>query len=140
MEVFNALEEIAFTREGLERGYAQLLAHPEWGAILFAEVGGVPAGYAVIAYGFDFEFGGRDAFMCELFVAERYRNLGIGKQLMAAVEAHARSNGVHALHLIVRRENGAAQILYRRNGYTFDPRLLMTKPSAPSSFETRPLP
>jgi len=128
MEVFNTHEESAFTREGLAKNFALLLANPAWGAIFFAEVGGVPAGYAVLSYGFDFEFGGRDAFLCELFVAERQRNRGVGKALMAFAEAHARANGVKTLHLIVRRENSSAQILYRRDGFTFDPRLLMNKP------------
>lgn len=128
MEVFNVHEEIPHTREGLSRSYDLLLANPAWGAVFFAEVGGIPAGYAVLSYGFDFEFGGRDAFMCELFVADRQRNRGIGKALIAAVEAHARANGVKTMHLIVRRENSSAQILYRRDGYQFDPRLLMNKP------------
>ena len=86
MEVFNTHEEIVHTRDGLTRSYALLIANPAWGAIFFAEVGGVPAGYSVLSYGFDFEFGGRDAFMCELFVAERQRNRGIGKALIAAVD------------------------------------------------------
>jgi len=128
MEVFNSHEEIPYTHDGLSRSFALLIANPAWGSLFFAEVGGVPAGYAVLSYGFDFEFGGRDAFLCELFVAERQRNRGIGKALIAAVEAYARDNGVKTMHLIVRRENSSAQILYRRGGYNFDPRLLMNKP------------
>jgi ribosomal protein S18 acetylase RimI-like enzyme len=127
MEVFNQHEGIAFTPPRLRDGYAELLAHPEWGALLLAEVGGVPSGYAVLGYGFDFEYGGRDAFLCELFVVERHRGKGIGRTLLASAEAHARSHGVRALHLIVRQENASAQILYRRSGFTFDPRLLMSK-------------
>ena len=44
MEAFNTHEEIAFTRERLAASYDELLAHPEWGALFFAEVGGFPAG------------------------------------------------------------------------------------------------
>lgn len=128
MEVFNAHESIAYTSEGLHQSYRDLMAHPEWGALLLAEVGGVPAGYAVTSYGFDFEYRGRDAFLNELFVVDRYRTRGIGKALLRAVEAHCRAAGVKALHLIVRSDNASAQILYRRNGFTFDPRLLMSKP------------
>ena len=127
MEAFNAFEGIAWTRQDLAQSYARLIAEPEWGAIFIAEVGGVPAGYAVFAYSFDFEFGGREGFLCELFVAERDRHHGLGKALMATVEAHARAHGVGALHLIVRQENGSAQILYRRDGFQFDPRMLMSK-------------
>ena len=126
MEDFNQIEGIAYSVERLHASYRELLAHPEIGAIFVAEVGGVPSAYSVLAYSFDFEFGGRDAFVCELFVLERHRGRGIGKELLDFVEAFARSQGVHALHLIVRREN-RAQILYRRTGFNFDPRLLMTK-------------
>lgn len=128
MEPFNVAEGIAFTSERLRESYATLCAHPEWGAMFIAEVGGVPAGYAVLTYGFDFEFGGREAFLTELFVTDRYRNIGVGKTLIARIEAFAVESGVKALHLIVRRENGRAQILYRRSGFNFDSRLLMTKP------------
>lgn len=128
MATFNTHESIAFSIEGLARSYGELLAHPEQGVILLAEVGGVPAGYAVVSYGFDFEYGGRDAFLCELFVVERYRNKSVGRSLLGAVETHCQGAGVKALHLIVRSDNASAQILYRRNGFTFDPRLLMSKP------------
>ncbi|MBL8787944.1 MAG: GNAT family N-acetyltransferase [Deltaproteobacteria bacterium] len=127
MEAFNVYEGIPWTRAGLEKSFATLLAHPEWGGIFFAEVGGIPAGYAVYAYSFDFEFAGRDAFLCELFVTERHRQKRIGQTLLATVEAHVRANDVRAVHLIVRGENATAQVLYRRNGFRFDPRLLMTK-------------
>ena len=56
---FNVHESIDYSEERLAAGFAQLLAHPEWGAVLLAEVGGVPAGYAVVAYGFDFEYRSR---------------------------------------------------------------------------------
>lgn len=128
MEAFNVYEEIAFTREGLAKSFAALMAHPEWGGIFFAEVGGIPAGYAVYAYSFDFEYAGRDAFLCELFVTERHRQKRIGQTLLATVESHVKANDARAMHLIVRRENATAQVLYRRNGFRFDPRLLMSKP------------
>jgi len=127
MEAFNVFESIAFTPERLRESFAALIDHPEWGAMFIAEVGGVPAGYAVIAYSFDFEYGGRDAFLTELFVVDRYRNIGVGRALMARIEAFAQQVGVKALHLIVRPDNGRAQVMYRRNGFTFDPRLLMTR-------------
>lgn len=127
MEAFNVFEGIAFSPERLRESFATLLAHPEWGAMHMAEVGGVPAGYAVLTYGFDFEYGGRDAFLTELFVVERFRNMGVGRALMAHVESFAKDHGVGALHLIVRPDNGRAQVIYRHDGFNFDPRLLMTK-------------
>lgn len=127
MEAFNTFESIPFAVERLAAAFDDLLAHPDWGVIHLAEVGGRPAGYTVLAYGFDFEFGGRDAFICELWVDDRDRRMGVGTALLAATEAYAKDHGVNALHLIVRRENARAQVIYRRDGFHFDPRLLMSK-------------
>jgi ribosomal protein S18 acetylase RimI-like enzyme len=95
--------------------------------MFIGELGGVPIGYAILTYGFDFEFGGREAFLTELFITPRHRGRGLGHELLGAVERFARDNGVLAIHLIVRKENPQAQRLYRRNDFHFDPRLLMTK-------------
>lgn len=127
MVAFNAFESIPFTVERGAVAFDELLAHPDWGVIHLAEVAGKPAGYTVLAYGFDFEFGGRDAFICELWVDDRERRMGVGTALLAATEAYAKAHAVGALHLIVRRENARAQVIYRRDGFQFDPRLLMTK-------------
>jgi GNAT superfamily N-acetyltransferase len=127
MVAFNLYESIDYSEERLAAVFAELVAHPEWGAVLMAEVGGVPAGYAVLAYGFDFEYGGRDIFLNELFVNERFRGRGVGKAILLAVETHARNGGAKASHLIVRQDNASAQVLYRRNNYQFDPRMLMSK-------------
>lgn len=127
MEVFNHEELIAFTSDKLARGLAALLAHPDYGFVLIAEIGGIPAGYAVLAYSFDIEYGGRDVFLNELFVVPRHRSRGVGNELLRAATAAVQAEGCHAMHLIVRPENPGAQRLYRRDGFRFDPRLFMTK-------------
>lgn len=90
-----------------------------------------PIGYAVLTLGFSFEYGGRDAFLDEMYLDERYRGKGIGRQAMDFVEAHAREMGVNAVHLLVTRENEPAIGLYRRSGFFLQERRLMTKRLAP---------
>jgi GNAT superfamily N-acetyltransferase len=84
-------------------------------------------GYVVLTLGFSFEYGGRDAFLDELYVDEKYRGRGIGRQTMEFVEAQARELGVNALHLEATRGNEPAIELYRRVGYFMHERFLMTK-------------
>lgn len=127
METFNQEEFITYSVDRLGENYDTLLAHPEYGSMLLAELGGIPVGYAVLTYSFDFEYGGREAYMTEVFVNPRHRGQKIGKELVQGAEAFARDNGVKAIHLIVRQENPRAQRLYRKNDFHFDPRLLMTK-------------
>lgn len=95
-----------------------LLATPAQGRILLvqhrdAEI----VGYAVLAFGFSLEFGGRDAFLDELFIADDHRGQGIGSAALTAVCAWARQEGLCALHLEVERHNTAAKALYLKSGF-----------------------
>ena len=84
-------------------------------------------GYVVLTLGFSFEYGGRDAFLDELYLDEKYRGRGIGRQAMEFVEAQAREMGVNAVHLEATHGNHPAIELYRRAGYVAHARVLMTK-------------
>jgi ribosomal protein S18 acetylase RimI-like enzyme len=84
-------------------------------------------GYVVLTFGFSFEYGGRDAFLDELYVDAKYRGRGIGRQTMEFVEAEAREMGVNAVHLEATHGNEAAIELYRRVGYFEHERFWMTK-------------
>ncbi|WP_108880864.1 GNAT family N-acetyltransferase [Anderseniella sp. Alg231-50] len=95
-----------------------LLAMPAQGRILLVQTPDtVTVGYAVLAFGFSLEFGGRDAFLDELFIAEAFRGQGIGRAALAAVCAWARHEGLCALHLEVERDNTAAKTLYTETGF-----------------------
>jgi ribosomal protein S18 acetylase RimI-like enzyme len=89
-------------------------------------VGGV-LGYAIVTYGYDLEFGGRDAFLTDLCVAPQWRRRGVATALLRAAVARARQGRAAALHLGVRPENRAAIRLYERAGFENAPRNLMTK-------------
>lgn len=126
MAVFNAEEQINFDPERGRRALTQLLAHPTWGFVLLAERD-IVLGYALVSFGFDIEFGGREAFLTELFVAREHRGRRIGQGLLDAVEGAAREAGASAIHLSVRVENVRAVGLYEKSGFVRDPRPLMTK-------------
>ncbi len=127
MVIFNEEELIAFTPEKGRGALERLMRHPEWGFVQVAEVEDALAGYALVAYGFDIEYGGRDAFLCELFVAPTHRGQRLGAALLEIAEAAAKDADVCALHLLVRNENTRAKGLYERRGFVQDARPLMTK-------------
>lgn len=131
MARFNADELIAFDPERGARGLASLVGNPGWGFVLVPDDGGGEGapirGYALVAYGFDLEYGGRDAWLCELFVDAPARGTGLGKALIEAVERTVAAEGVSALHLIVRDENERARGLYVARGFEVDPRRVMSK-------------
>jgi ribosomal protein S18 acetylase RimI-like enzyme len=127
MEEFNACEAIPFDRATFTPRLERLLSDPGLGRVLIFEIDGRPGGYAVVTWGFDLEYGGRDSFLTELFVLATHRRRGIGRLALAAAEQAARAGGAHALHLLVRHENAGALRLYERAGYRTEPRAVMTK-------------
>ena len=127
MEDFNAGEGIAFERARFAPMLRKLLASPSVGSVLLFTADDLPAGYAVVTFGYDLEFGGRDAFLTELYVEGARRRAGVGAAGLAAAEEFARANGVHALHLGVRHENARARALYDKSGYRVVDRVIMTK-------------
>ena len=128
MADFNQLEGISFDPLAIEGPLRTLLADPTLGLVrLLHDGSGKLAGYFVLAWGFDLEWGGRDAFLTELYLLPAQRGRGLGAEIMALVEEAALAGGARALHLAVRQENGAARRVYERAGFEAPKRLLMTK-------------
>lgn len=124
---FNRFEGIAWSTEGGEAPLRKLVADPSLGVVGVVEERGAIEGYFVLTWGFDLEWGGRDAFLTELWLVEGTRGGGAGKRLLAEVERVAKEHGANALHLMVRTENARAQNLYLGAGYASPARIFMSK-------------
>lgn len=127
-----ALHERFYREEGypydpasMARALRELIAHPEFGRAFVA--GDPVVGYLLVTFGFSVEFGGRDAFVDELYVADGARGQGLGSAALQVAEAACREAGIRALHLEVEHQNPRARALYERNGYVAHERHLMTK-------------
>jgi ribosomal protein S18 acetylase RimI-like enzyme len=105
----------------------KFLAHPEFGGSWLVSLRGRIAGYVILTLGYSFEYGGRDAFVDELYIEPEFRRMGLGRRALEFVENQARTLGVNALHLEVDHSNDAALELYRRTGFASHGRQLMTK-------------
>lgn len=122
----NDHENIAISDELLEAALRRLLGDPSLGGVWLVERDGAPIGYAIITYGYDLEFGGRDSYLTELWIDEPARGHGAGTRVLELLEGELVARGVRALHLQVRPENPALR-LYERSGFTRSPRLLLTR-------------
>jgi ribosomal protein S18 acetylase RimI-like enzyme len=111
----------------------RVVADPSLGRLVVIRAAGSAAGYALIAFGFSLEYGGRDAFVDEIYLRAEYRGRGWGRRLLEFVEHETKRCGVGALHLEVARENAVALALYRQFGFDDHDRYLMTKQVAPES-------
>lgn len=122
----NALEQIEIDDAKLAAATERLLSDASLGQVWFIERGGIAIGHAVVTYGFDLEFGGRDCFLTELLVDSDERGRGAGAAALGLLETELRQRDVRALHLGVLPENPARR-LYERSGFVASPRVLMTR-------------
>ena len=124
----NDHEGIEISDADLSRALTALLSDDSLGGVWLVETGSptAPVGYAIVTFGYDLEFAGRDAWLTEFWIDEAARGSGVGREALGLVETAARALGVHALHLQVRPENPALR-LYERHGFSRSPRLIMTR-------------
>ena len=120
--------------------FEQLLADPALGRIWICEQDNQAVGYIVLTLGFSMEYGGRDAFVDDLFVRPAFRGRGLGKELLNTVVRECARLQVRALHLEVGRANHRARALYRSRGFRDYDRQLLTMKLAEAIHEsaTRP--
>jgi ribosomal protein S18 acetylase RimI-like enzyme len=104
----------------------KLLQDPMYGVAYLAQDGEVLVGYVAICFDYSLEYGGKGAWIDELFVARSHRQRGIGAQLLEIAESASAEHHAKYLHLEVTPGNPAIE-LYRRHGFVDHQRYLMTK-------------
>src|SRR5690349_7136633 len=67
----------------------RLLTDAGAGRVWLIRADAEPAGYVVLAFGYSIEFGGRTAFVDELFVDPGHRGRGVGKAALQLVTERA---------------------------------------------------
>jgi ribosomal protein S18 acetylase RimI-like enzyme len=126
MTEFYAESQYALDARRADEVFRRLLIEPTLGRVWLLESEALVAGYVVLTLGYSMEYGGRDAFIDDLFIRPAFRGKGLGRSALAEVRSAALSLGVRALHLEVGRDNSAAQALYRRAGFEDSGRQLLT--------------
>ncbi len=122
----NDHEGIDISDERLRAALRTLLASPELGGAWVIARDEHMVGYAIVTYGFDLEFDGRDAYLTELWVDPSHRGGGSATAALELLTCELAARGVHAVHLQVRPENPAMR-LYERQGFALSPRRIMTR-------------
>ena len=94
---------------------ADLEERRNWDFTAVAEVEGALAGFAAAQY----VAWNRRVVLWHLYVAPAFRRQGVGSQLLAGVEAFARSVEARCVWLETQNVNVPAIRFYRRNGFQF---------------------
>ncbi|MBI3220875.1 MAG: GNAT family N-acetyltransferase [Bacteroidetes bacterium] len=127
MEQFYAIDQYPFDEEKNKKNLHLFINNPELGRLWLIKMEKQLVGYVCLAYCFSFEYGGRDAFIDELFIKTEFRNQGIGQQTMDFLENASMKLGVNSIHLEVEKHNEAGKKLYFKKGYSDTGRHLLTK-------------
>lgn len=108
---------IAFEESAVRRGLVQLLADVALGGAFLVDVDGDRAGYFILTFGFDLEFGGRHAWITDLFLQERHRGRGLGRELFRFIDDMLRREGITMIELVVEHDNVEARAFYEKLGF-----------------------
>jgi GNAT superfamily N-acetyltransferase len=127
MAAFYAESEYGFDLDRARAALAELLDDERLGRVWLIVDADSVVGYIVVAFGFSLEFGGRDAFIDELFIEPAHRGTGLGSAVLGSIEPECLRLGVHALHLEVEHANPRGEALYRRQGFHGNDRQLLTR-------------
>ncbi|BDI28583.1 GCN5 family N-acetyltransferase [Capsulimonas corticalis] len=122
-----AHERIPFDEAVLRPAVAALLADRAFGFICLARVDGTPAGYLIVTFGYDIEFGGRQATVTDVYVQPAFRRRGLAGAALRFAEEKCREHGVRALELQVSDGNTPASDAYEKAGFTMSGRFVMNK-------------
>ena len=106
--------------------FAALLAHDQLGQVWVIQANKRTVGYVVVTFSYSMEFGGRNAFLDDLFIRAPFRGDGLGAAALQEVRRFCVDRGVRALHLETGRDNVAAHALYRKAGFVVTDRQLLT--------------
>lgn len=115
----------------LERVQQCLKGNPQE-TVALAFVAGRPAGFLCgqllrsMCYSVDY------VELTELYVAEKFRRMGVATRLMAFLEQHYRDRGIQAFQLLTEADNHRAQALYRSLGFRQTAEIFMRKRPMPN--------
>lgn len=127
MTSFYEIDGYDFDPEIGERNISDFTSNEMLGRLYLIQYKKKNIGYIVLSFGFSFEYRGRDAFIDEFYIEEKFRNLGVGKQTMDFIESESKNLNINAIHLEVESHNEKAKRLYLNSGYKSNNRTLLTK-------------
>ncbi|MBX7220657.1 MAG: GNAT family N-acetyltransferase [Blastocatellia bacterium] len=104
--------------EIISAGVANLLAHPQYGFYIVAEVNGAVAGGLMVTFEWSDWRNGLFWWIQSVYIKPEFRRMGLYRRLYAFVKELAAEKNVCGFRLYVEKENRIAQQTYERLGMT----------------------
>jgi GNAT superfamily N-acetyltransferase len=115
---YHAFEEVETSAEQRKNSVTKLLRDKSLGEIWLVRKLDSLIGYIAICYSYSIEFGGRDAFVDEFYIAAGERGKGISGRVLKEIAALLRARGIVAVHLEVDGGNERARTAYAQAGFS----------------------
>ena len=125
MEDFYAIDNYPIEAQATKKMFQEFISNENFGKAWLIYEDNKIAGYVILTYIFSFEYGGKIAFVDELFIKESARGKGIGKETIQFVQQESPKLSLKLLYLEVENHNENAQKLYLAQDFGFHNRKLM---------------
>jgi ribosomal protein S18 acetylase RimI-like enzyme len=125
MQDFYAIDNYPIDVEVSKKLFQEFITNEHLGRawLIFSEEELV--GYVILTFVFSFEYGGKIAFLDELYIKEIARGKGIGNTTIQFIKEQAKQLNVKLLYLEVENHNENAQKLYLANDFEVHNRKLL---------------
>jgi GNAT superfamily N-acetyltransferase len=108
--------------EQLRQAIAAMFESDDLGFFVLAHARDEMAGLAAVSFAWTLEYGGKSAWLDELYVVPGRRERGIGTSLLREAMRQAEARGCTAIDLEVDHDHCRAEALYAREGFSPLPR------------------
>ena len=125
MEDFYAIDNYPIEAQATKKMFQEFISNENFGKAWLIYADNKIAGYVILTYIFSFEYGGKIAFVDELFIKESARGKGIGNETIQFVQQESPKLSLKLLYLEVENHNENAQKLYIAQDFGFHNRKLM---------------
>ena len=125
MQDFYAIDNYPMDVEVAKKLFQEFISNEHLGKSWLIYSENEIVGYIILTFIFSFEYGGKIAFVDELFIKETARGKGIGKEAIQFIQREVPKLSLKLLYLEVEPHNENAQKLYLAHDFEFHNRKLM---------------
>ena len=125
MQDFYAIDNYPIDIEVSKKLFSEFLSNENLGKSYLIYSEDEIVGYIILTFIFSFEYGGKIAFLDELYINETARGKGIGKLAIPFVKQQCEELNVKLIYLEVENHNENAQKLYLANDFVIHNRKLL---------------
>ena len=125
MQDFYAIDNYPMDVEVAKKLFQEFISNEHLGKSWLMYSENEIVGYIILTFIFSFEYGGKTAFLDELFIKETARGKGFGKEAIQFIQTEVPKLSLKLLYLEVEPHNENAQKLYLAHDFELHNRKLM---------------